>query len=381
MRTNPKICIIGGGNIGMALAVELCRNIEEARLVMLTSKSEIFSKKLISIDAVTHIETICELYLVTNNYDEALKDIDMVFITSPAFCVADIIKKMILSSKTIICFVPGTGGREFYSKELIDQGHIVLGMDRAPFVARIINEGMSVVVSKKNQIRFAVMRSKNQSDIAHFLSKMLNMVCLPLNNYLAVTLTPSNQILHTTRLYAIFLDRELNSLFDTQIKFYAEWDDFSSSCLLLADNELQEVCRRYKPMNLSEVVSLKTHYESNTVIEMTKKIRNIKSLAEIDAPLLFDNGKYIIDQKSRYFIEDFPFGLCIIKGFSDIVGVNTPTIDKILNWFEKFFHVTYFTRNNFNGVDLKNIPIPQNFGINSFNDVMDYYAISMVKDT
>jgi hypothetical protein len=368
-----RICIIGGGNIGMALAVELGQNIE-AQIIILTSKSNIFSRKLISVDPIENTTLSSDIFLITDDYDDALRDIDLLFVTVPAFLVADVIKRIKLEKKTIICFVPGTGGREFHCEKLINQGHVIVGMDRAPFVARIIEEGKSVMVSKKKQIRIAAVGNKNYHDIAGFFQKILNITCLPLNNYLAVTLTPSNPILHTSRLYSMFFGKEIDSVFDKQIKFYAEWDDSASSYLFAADAEVQNICRNYKPINLSEVISLKTHYESNTIQDLTRKMKSIESLSKINSPLIFESGKYIIDRHSRYFIEDFPFGLCVIKAFAVIVGVNTPTIDVILRWFECSFHVNYFVDNSFTGKDLKKISIPQNFGITSINDVINYYV-------
>ena len=44
-----------------------------------------------------------------------------------------------------------------------------------------------------------------------------------------------------------------------------------------------------------------------------------------------DKG-WIPDFGSRYFTEDFPFGLFYIKKLAEKYGISTPVIDKVYNW-------------------------------------------------
>jgi hypothetical protein len=368
-----KICIIGSGNIGMALAVELAQNVK-AEITLVSTKPHLFSKRLLSVDAASGKTTHCDLTLVTDNYDTALENADLVFIAIPVFLFPKIINKIKINRNCIIGLVPGIGGREFYCDQFIGQGNTVFGMDRVPFVARIIEYGVSVSVSKKKQIRIAAWHQEDTDNIITIISDMLNIECLPLKNYLTVTLTPSNPILHTARLYTLFKDMNIDLTLKKQIAFYAEWNHSSSAVLLAADEELQSICKKYYPMDLSDVISLKIHYESNTALEMTNKITSIQSLKDINAPLILQNGEYIIDRQSRYFIEDFPYGLCVIKNFADIAAVKTPMIDTMLRWFESFFVLNYFEQDQFIGKDLQATSMPRNFGIHSVNDVIKYYT-------
>jgi hypothetical protein len=364
-----RIVVIGGGNMGMALSVELVKN-TNAEIILLTSKYNIFDKMITGIDIDNNLTTESELYLVTDNYERALENADIVFITNPAFIIPNVVKKLTLTKKTTIFFIPGTGGREFLFKDLLQQGHLIAGLDRVPYVARINEPGKSVSFSKKKKIRFASFNNTENSYLEEILSSCLNITSEPISNYLNVTFTPSNQILHTSRLYALFSKNSINDSFERQIKFYAEWDNISSDYLLSVDDELQKI---YKEFNLSEVISLKAHYESENSQKLTEKIRSIKSLSNIDSPLIEKDNMYFIDTNSRYFQEDFPFGLCIIKDFSVIANIDTPFIDKILNWYSSFFNLEYFVNGVFNGKDIHNLPLPRNFGINTKENVYNYY--------
>ena len=364
-----RICIIGGGNLGMALAAEIGHNCDHY-VILLTSKYKLFNNEIESIDIEKNTTLKSKIDLVTNNYDIALNNVDIIFITVPAFAIKNVIDKLILNKRTIIVLVPGSGGREFHLKELINNDHIVVGFDRVPFIARIKEEGKTVIVSKKDKIRMAYLSNNQDNVILKLLSKLLNIEISIITKYLNIIFTPSNQILHTTRIFSIFHNRQKKDTFPKQIKFYSEWDDLSSFLLIKADDEIQNICKKLK---LKEVVSIMDHYESYNVYEMTNKIRNITSLSNIDAPLIKVKNKFYIDCNSRYFIEDFPFGLCIVKDFADIAHVNTPTIDIILRWFMDFFGYQYFLNNLYIGKDLLNLSLPRNIGLRTIADINNYY--------
>ena len=161
---------------------------------------------------------------------------------------------------------------------------------------------------------------------------------------------------------------------DNIIEFYEEWTDEASKILIECDEELQEMCNKITGLDLTTVKSLKKHYESETPKLMTEKISKINAFKGIKAPMRKTKNGYIPDFKSRYFLEDFPYGLCIIKGFCNVVKVNTPVIDKVLIWFEKVTGVHYYDNGEFIGKDLKGLPLPQNFGLNTVEDIVLYYG-------
>lgn len=160
---------------------------------------------------------------------------------------------------------------------------------------------------------------------------------------------------------------------DKVIEFYSEWDNDSSDILIKCDEELQFMCRLLDGLDLKGVKSLKEYYESNTIDEMTEKIKSIKAFKGIETPMIKTEYGYIPDFKSRYFLEDFAYGLCIIKGFADVLNMNTPNIDKVINWYERISGVEYFKESEFLGCDLKGLPIPKNYGLKNKEDIIKYY--------
>ena len=92
-----------------------------------------------------------------------------------------------------------------------------------------------------------------------------------------------------------------------------------------------------KALNVStkHIKTLLEHYEATDAAGMTKKLRSIESLSTIQAPMKEVAEGWIPDFSSRYFTEDFPYGLALIHKLAHEKGVPTPTIDKVYEWGRK----------------------------------------------
>ena len=362
-----NICIVGGGNIGTAI----CSYIKKSGDHYLTVKTSNPARW----DKETKESHEFEIDCITKEAEEAYSNANMVIITLPSFMIENEIKEMtpFIKSGAMVGVVPGSGGCEFYCKDLIEKGIIFFGMDRVPCVSRVEIYGKKVVASKKAKSRAVAIPNSKTIEVASILSDILEMEIEPLKNYLTVTFTPSNPIVHTSRLYAMFKNATKDTEFDSQILFYGEWDDFASEVMLDCDKELHNICDALDQLELDGVIPLDRHYEIDSVVGLTKKIRSIKSMNAILSPLKEENGKYKIDLDSRYFIEDFPYGLCIIKGFALVAEVETPRIDAILKWYEELGDKEYFVGDEFKGKDLLASAIPQNFAMDTKQKIYDFY--------
>ena len=146
-------------------------------------------------------------------------------------------------------------------------------------------------------------------------------------------MTPSNPILHTTRLKTLFGNWHDGVVYESIPLFYEDWDDESSKLLIACDEEVQKICAVLHEFELQYVKSLREHYESPTAEAMTKKISSISAFKGLTTPVVKVDDGYIPDLHSRYFTADFSYGLAIIKQIADFAEVITPNIDEILNWY------------------------------------------------
>ena len=52
-------------------------------------------------------------------------------------------------------------------------------------------------------------------------------------------------------------------------------------------------------------------------------------------------NRVVLNTNSRFFLEDIPFGLCILKDIGRIIGVETPNCTKQIIWHQKFMPIKF----------------------------------------
>ncbi len=302
---------------------------------MFTSKRDLFSGRVSIVDE-TGIEQLCGKVEVTDCLEEACSKANLIFVTVPAFMMGQYAKNIFPFVKvgTMIGLIPGTGGGECAFKPHIEKGCILFGLQRVPSVARLVEYGKCVkATGYRKELHLAAIPHKYTDECCNIVSSIFDMPCIPLPNYLNVTLTPSNPILHTTRLYSLFEDYTDGKTYNRIPLFYEEWSDDASELLFACDAEVQCLCKSIVELDLTQVKSLRLHYESDTPIALTDKLRSIKSLQGIATPSVEIGGRYIPDFQSRYFTADFPYGLSIIVQIAELAGVSVPSCQKVLGWY------------------------------------------------
>lgn len=330
-----KITIIGGGNIGTLIAAEFSNKGHE--ITIYTSKLKQWSKELFVYDADENLLLTGSVSNVTNSMQEALELAEYVWITMPAQLFSKLAESMLpfVHSGQKIGVIPGSGGAEFAFYKLIEKGCILFGFQRVHSIARLKEYGKAVYeLGRKSELQIGTMPVSKTAEICNTIEELFNMPCVALDNYLSVTLTPSNPILHTTRLYTLFKDYELGMIYPRNFLFYEEWTDESSQILIQCDKELQNLCKVI-PLKLDSVKSLQEYYESQTVEAMTKKISGIKAFQGLVSPMKEVKNGWIPNWSSRYFTTDFSYGLKIIKDIAMMFHVSTPNIDIVWKWYEK----------------------------------------------
>lgn len=329
-----RITIVGGGNIGTQLAVH-CAS-KQHDVIVFTSKPNQFERHLSIVDNSGKLTREGDIQLATNDEKIAFSEADMILITLPAYCIEEVAKKIERYSKpgAAIGLIPGTGGGECCFIGCLNKGCIVFGLQRVPSVARLVTYGKTVCATGyRSELFLAAIPQEKTEVCCQMVEHLLDMPVNPLPNYLNVTLTPSNPILHTTRLYTLFKDYKQGMQYDYIPLFYEEWDAASSELLLHCDEEVQQLCESMKEFDLSYVKSLKVHYESSTVQALTQKLQSIESLKGLPTPTAGEPHELIPDFSSRYFTADFPYGLEILCQIAYFADVAVPYMTKVLQWY------------------------------------------------
>lgn len=331
-----NITVVGGGNIGTQFAVHFSEYGD--RVTIFTSKPSKFSKCLSIVDENENIIHKGEIYLATDDGGLAFADADLIFVTVPAYLMNSMSEKMLpyMREGMKICLVPGTGGGECAFKKCIEKGCILFGLQRVPSVARLVEYGKQVrCIGYRDELLVGAIPKKYTGECAEIISNVFSKKVIASPNYLTLTLTPSNPILHTTRLRILFKDYTKGKYYTRLPLFYEEWNDESSELIFKCDDELQILCNMLTEFDLSNVKSLKLHYESDTVKQLTNKIRSIKGFKGLETPGIKTPNGYLPDFSSRYFTADFSFGLSIIKQIMDFVGMDGRNCKETLDWYYK----------------------------------------------
>ena len=354
-----KITIVGGGNIGTQFAVHCAKKGHE--VTVMTSKPEIFSKRLTIVDengALTHEGEICQ---ATNDPTVGYSDADFIMVTLPANMMkrcADEVYKYARSA-AIIGVVPGSGGSERVFHQSIERGNTFFLIERVPAIARLVEKGKCVKsTGYRGELHISSLPSAKAQECCELIEGIFDIPCISIPGILNLTMTPSNPILHTTRMRTIFADYREGVVYDRIPLFYEDWDDESSKLLLACDEEVQEICRVLP--GLQYVKSLRDHYESQTAEEMTRKLSNIPAFKGIGTPSVKVDGGFIPDLHSRYFTADFSFGLSIIQQIGAFAGVKTPNIDETMEWYKKIAVETECFRYS-------------DYGITSLEEFLEFY--------
>lgn len=357
--------IIGAGNQGIYLAVLLSNN--GYNVTIYTKKKyrtnkfeleDVEGSKILSSTEIT----------ITNNLRESLKDTKYIFMTYPVFMRKNILSdiKNICNDTTIV-FVPNGVGSELLYKNIENKNIKFIGLERVPAICRLRNDNYVVAMSVKKELKISSLPINYK--ITKEIEKMFsaNVTYNPI--YPAISFTSSNPILHPSRIYNLFKNSNKETRFKNNIKFYETWDDESSKTLINCDEEMRKILDfitkgKYKGIKVTE------HYDTTDYKSLTKKISTIESFKNIYAPLKENSKYYVIDLESRYFKEDFEYGLCTYKGYALLCNIETPTIDKIIYWYQNLISKEYIKDSNL-GKDYKETGMPQAYGITNINQ-LDY---------
>lgn len=369
-----KITIVGGGNVGTLIAGELCH--KGHQITIYTRDKSRWSDTITVYNKDDNSEYTVKPHCVTSNIELSLKEAELIFITLPSVAIKEYIEKAekYINSGSWICFYPGTGGIEFLSSNLLNKDCVIFGTQRICSVARLKKYGKSVVTTGKRKQMFLGAIPKSYTDKAATLfSELFDIETIALPNYINVTLTPSNPILHPSRLYNIFKDYKTGTTYNSVPLFYEKWDDNTSKTLIEMDNELHETLKKID-LDTSYIKPILEHYESNDYKSLTRKIKSIESLKGLTTPCIEKGNKYVPNLNSRYFTADFPHGLMIIKSFAMILNQKTPRIDLVIDWYQKIINKEYINiKENKLGKFSSSLHLPQLYGVDTKKKIEEFY--------
>lgn len=335
MMKETVITICGGGSIGHVTA-GVCGSCKNAVVNILTGHPERWSNIVSVSDPNSKIFKGC-LHSITSNPKDVIPESDIVYLCVPGYLIEKTLQTIApyLKQTCSVGTCVSSSGFFFAAERTLPASTRLFGFQRVPYIARVNEYGKSAsLLGYKPVLKLAVKNISNSEDLKEQLSSLLLTPIELLPNYFDAALTNSNPILHPSRLYGLWHDWQPGIVYPRQTLFYEEWDLFSAQVLVACDEEFFAV-RSKTDATPDGLPRLLDYYESTNAAELAEKLRNIPAFKHIPAPMIKTENGFLPDWGNRYFLEDFPFGLKIVKKLADKFQVNVPTIDKILAWADK----------------------------------------------
>ena len=325
------ICICGGGSLG-----HVCAGVfgdKGYRVSILTGHPEKWENNILVTDP-NNKNFHGTISIITSDPSEVIPYSDIVLLCLPG-CLIE--KKLLeikpyLSPSTMVGSIVSSTGFFFIAHKVLPKTIGLFGFQRVPFIARVDEYGKSAtLLGYKSSLNIAIENTARFNSFIDNLSDTLMTPISLLNNFYEASLTNSNPILHTGRLFTLWKDPKTHTPIKNRIRFYADWTDEASEILLAMDDEFGILLRKLG-VSRKVVPSLLDYYECQDAKALTNKIRSIPAFLPILAPMKKTPDGWIPDFNNRYFTEDFPFGLRYIRDLAREHGISTPTIDKVYEW-------------------------------------------------
>ncbi|MBQ7553567.1 MAG: NAD/NADP octopine/nopaline dehydrogenase family protein [Bacteroidaceae bacterium] len=327
-----RITVCGGGNMGHVCAgfLSSCKDNEVS---LLTTHPERWGRQL-SVRDCNGREYKGEIRHISSSPEEVIPEADIILLCLPGFAVHDVLLRIspFLSRETWVGTVVSSTGFFFEAMKLLPSSQPLFGFQRVPFISRIVEYGHSAVLKGyKKTLRLAVEHIAEKETIRLKLEKLFNTSVVLLDSYYEASLSNSNPLLHTARLYTMWKDWAPGVVYEKNPGFYSEWTIEAAQLLIEMDEEFQRLL--YK-LGLKEgsIPSVLDYYESSDAVTLRNKISSITAFKDISSPMIRTDNGYEPDFTSRYFTEDFPFGLRFIVETAEKNGVDVVLLRKVYEW-------------------------------------------------
>lgn len=323
-----RICICGGGALGHVCAGVLASK-DDVVLNILSGHPDRWQHTIVVTDC-NGKKYQAKVNHVSSNPEDVIIDQDIILFCLPGYLMEKTLRDIKpFVGKAMIGTVVSSTGFFFFAHDILGRETPLFGFQRVPFISRVVEYGKTAnLLGYKSSLCAVVENANDNEKLRRVLERLFITPVSLLNSFYEVSLSNSNPILHTGRLYSMFNGRE-KEVFDHNILFYKEWTDEASQMLIAMDKEFFSLL---DVLGVKSIPSLLDYYECVDAFTLTKKIQSIPAFQTIGSPMKSVDGGWVIDFESRYFTEDFPFGLRWIKELSFEKGISTPTIDTVYKW-------------------------------------------------
>ncbi len=327
-----KVCICGGGNLGHVVAGFLAAH-GDCEVSLLTRHPERWQQQL----EITPPEGEIlkgRLKAISSDPIAVVSHADIILLCLPGFSIREVLQQIqpALTSGTAVGSAVCSTGFFFEAFKILPPQTPLFGFQRVPFISRLKEYGHSAdLLGYKPSLNLAIEQTNEKEALRATIEQLFRVPVQLLKSYYEVSLTNSNPLLHPARLYTMWKNWHEGVVYPEKSLFYEQWPHEASEVLIQMDKEFQQLLK-VLPVTPGSIPTILDYYESTDALSLTHKLQTIQAFKGIKSPMKSVEGGFVPDFSSRYFTEDFPYGLQIVQQQARQHGVSTPVIDKILRW-------------------------------------------------
>ena len=398
-----NIVVVGGGNSAHVLIPLLSKT--DFDISVLTSRPNDWGH-IVSLEYQNANGAVLnvfkgEIKTITNNPQSCIPSADYVILCMPVHKYREALHRIApyiyQDKQVVIGTVYGQGGFNWMMEEIQHEYHlsniVYFAFGLIPWVCRTKEYGHSgITYGVKNRNAAAVYPREY---FAQINKEFFSPICYDwfktgeveqLDNFISITLSVDNQIIHPTRCFAICQEYggKWERIEDVPL-FYKDYDAFSAQCLADLDDDYSKVRDRIKQLYpdkdfhyMLNYLDLEHYTYKSSSSDIVDSFVNSPTLQAIHTPVIQDNGgNFVIDKNGRFFMDDIYYGIAIVKWMAELLLIDVPIIDKLLHWVQELRGEKIISEDNhllLNSADLNaslKSGIPYFYGMNSIKDIVD----------
>ena len=179
---------------------------------------------------------------VSSNPEEVLPEADVVLFCYPGFMIAPELERICphIRKDAYIGSVFSSTGFFFEAMKILPSDQPLWGFQRVPFISRVARYGHSAnLLGYKPCYQIAIegVSEQEKTAFAALVADWFERPVHLLKNHYEASLTNSNPLLHTSRLYTMFGGENEGRVYPRMINFYEEWTVEAAEMLIRMDEE------------------------------------------------------------------------------------------------------------------------------------------------
>ena len=361
-----KVSIIGGGSSTHVMIPLLSKAGYEVNL--LTSRPESWKMK-IQLECQSETGEVTEihegkLHTVSKNPAKVLRDADFIILCMPVSQYKPVLNRIApfisKSKKVYVGTIYGQGGFNWMVDEIKAKHKlnkvVTFAIGLIPWICRIKEYGQTGITYGCKSRNVAAVYPMEEFDVLK--DTFLNDICkrwfgkgefYQADNFISLSLSVDNQIIHTSRMYGLYLKNpeKWDKREDVPF-FYRDFDDTSAEILKKVDEDYSKIREQIKKENpemdfkyMMDYLSLERFSYQSSNEDIKTSFANSKTLGLIQTPVVMNKeNKWELDKNHRFFTDDLFYGLCIAKWFAEHFSLEVPMIDEIMEWGQSVLGVS-----------------------------------------